>query len=170
MNTLQIGLDPSINNTGFAVFINNKKLIDHGVIKTKSSGASTDDERLIVLNNYVTNIIHKYALEYDVRFENILVVIEDFQLRKEDATKDRNFDNLKKLCYAIGACIGGCVYGGEVVMVKPLKWKGTVSKEQTQKQVGMLYGIGKVNHNSADAIMMVHTVISTRRIMQRIKK
>lgn len=167
MSTLHIGLDPSINSTGFSVFLNGKILIDYGVIKPKSSGATTDAERLIVLRSYVTNLIHKHCNEHKVNFADVTVVIEDFQIRKEDYSV-RNFDNLKKLIYAIGSCVSGCIYGCNVEMVKPLQWKGMKSKKKTVFDVERMYKLKNVNHNACDAIMMVHAFISIERINKRI--
>ena len=149
-----IGLDPSINNTGYSV-IRENVLLKYGVIRLSYNTSPTlpDAVRLRMLFHKVQDIIDE--VPYSTQ-DQIEVVIEDFQIRHSDSTI-KNFDNLKKLLYAIGACCAAVSTHHKVVMIKPIEWKGTIGKGQTRYLAKTIYQIrGSLDHNAADAIMLAH--------------
>ena len=65
MNTYYIlAIDPSLTNTGYAVFKNGAELVDYGVIKTKKANKFTQDTRLLTIINKITKLIKVYKFDY----------------------------------------------------------------------------------------------------------
>lgn len=166
-NKITISLDPSINNTGFAVF-KGKELIDYGIIKTKRKDEKPSDKNRLI--NLHRNVRAQIDYAHSVESSGIDIIIEDFQIRHEDSTL-RNFDSLKKLLFAIGTCICASGKDCEVYMTKPLDWKGSSSKENTKFAAKSLYKIsGSLDHNAADAIMIGHSHINKGSVINVTKK
>jgi len=147
-----LGLDPSINYPGHAVFIG-KKLEAHGLRRTWQGTKPSDQVRLRQLLCDVGSLCSEYKPD--------VVVIEDYQFRDSDVT-DRNKNNLKKMIWAIGVCIVAVPTScSEIVLVTPMEWKGRKSKGETVNEARVIYGLrGDLNNNVADAIMIAHHYIS----------
>jgi len=145
-----LGLDPSINSPGFSVF-HDQELVKWGVRRTWRGKKPSDQTRLRQLLRDVEGLCSEH--------EPDTVVIEDYQFRTRDVT-DRNKDYLKKMIWSIGICIVGAPSRCEVVLVRPLEWKGRKSKAATMAEARIAYRIeGALNDNAADAIMIAHHYI-----------
>lgn len=148
-----IGLDPSINFTGFGV-IRDGVLVDSGVIKTSGRSKLPDSDKLA---NLYARLQELYAL-----YNPNVVVIEQYQHRSTD-TAQRGKDQLAKLIKAIGVCEASVPHWSDVVMYKPHEWKGKKSKERTVFECRAVYGVKKdLNNNESDAIMIAHHYIKEK--------
>jgi len=143
-----LGLDPSIRFTGFAVIDDGEGICDLGVIKAEMGGRKSDQSRLLQLQSQVSELCGTWTPD--------IVVIEDWQFRGTDARK-RNKDSLKKLIWAIGACLMGVPEGLAVEMLKPQEWKGKKKKLDTALECRRIFGLTEdLNNNASDALMMTH--------------
>jgi Holliday junction resolvasome RuvABC endonuclease subunit len=143
-----LSIDPSINFPGYAVF-ENKRLVEYGVKKTWTGRVKTPDQaRLRKLLCDVGDLCY--------RFNPDVVVIEDYQFRQGDV-RGRNKDHIKKMIWSIGVVVVAVPEQFEIVTFKPHEWKGRKSKDDTIFEAKAVYQIkGKLNNNSADAIMLGH--------------
>ena len=158
-NKYILAFDPSINYTGWACLSNSDKLRESGLIKTWSGGDKGSDlDRLRTLMFNVQDLCEEYTPSY--------VVIEDYQWRHTDRT-GRNKDYLKKLIWAISACMLGVPEGIPITLLRPQEWKGTKNKDKTKLECRAIFRVDKkINDNTCDAIMMAHHFVCDK-LLQR---
>lgn len=153
MNNTVIAIDPSINFTGYAIF-ERDSLVQYGIIR--SGTLCGDRERL-------KNLFDK-MLEMCVEFCPDVVVVEDYQFRDSDI-QGRNKDGLKKMIWSIGVIITSIPTDIDVVTYKPLEWKGKKDKKTTIFEAKAVYKLrGALDNNAADAIMLGHHYIKSRKL------
>jgi len=154
-----MGIDPSINYTGYSILTYDGKLKDYGLVKTwKGSAKPSDSDRLKKLFLNIRSIWNDWTPD--------CVCIEDYQWRHTDL-RGRNKDHLKKLIWAIGVCIVAIPEGCDVELVKPQQWKGTKNKQRTIIECRAMFGLTKdLNNNASDAIMIANHYV-TQNFTQR---
>ena len=137
-----IALDPSINNTGYAVG-DNGKVIESGVIKTGGSKISVA-ERLQKLHHHLIAIRARHTCT-----DAVVEVPGSFTYaRSAHGQKPLNAAAIAKLNMAIGAVLVSLA-GCKVHLVEASKWKGNMGKETAKR-------LAKVNDdNEADALLLL---------------
>ena len=141
-----VGFDPSITNLGYCVFMGDR-LIHYDVFKTyKKPPAPPVDIRLRLIRDFAVATIKNFGAES--------VVVEDYIFRPGMDSK-RNMGDLKTLIYVIGVLIEAARVPS-LTLYKPHEWKGKKQKQTTIIEAQRVYGLGKLNNNAADAIMMTH--------------
>lgn len=137
-----ISIDPSINNTGWAVG-EKGNIIESGVIKTGGSKISVP-ARLQKLHESIIHIRTRHICT-----DAVVEIPDSFTYtRSAYGQKPLNSAALAKLNMAIGAILVSLT-GCKVHLIKAHEWKGHMSKEQSCRLAGVK------SHDEADAIMLL---------------
>ena len=136
-----ISLDPSINDTGWAVG-DNGKIIESGIIKTGGTKFSVA-ARLQKLHESIIHIRARHVCT-----DAVVEIPGSFTYARSQGQKPKNLASLAKLNMAIGAImvsLAGC----KIHTVLATEWKGNMSKAASCR-------FAKVSdHNRADAINLL---------------
>ena len=158
-----LSIDPSIKNLGYA-FFDNQALVSHGVFKSDAN--ETIAKRL-------TFLLRGLDATGNVWGAPDAVVIESppsFTYgRSARHGKTLNADAMNKLWMTIGALLAH--YEGlnvPVELTDVMKWKGQQGKGVAKMNAKLLYELD-VNDHIADAIMLGHHYLSTKRMQERIR-
>lgn len=145
---MKIYIDPSINNTGYAI-ADGERIIASGVIRTKAEG---DADRLFELAGVLERIIQIGTIGLGV-----VEIPGSFSYARSTGKwsgKGVNQDALRKLNMAIGAIILTLKnFGITVETIEAHKWKGQRKKELDQT-IAQHYVGRKVGPDEADAVML----------------
>ena len=146
-----LAIDPSINNTGWAL-LDAGKISQWGVIKTSKKGSIV--ERLSelyegiasILNGEVPGTIKKAFVEVPGGFS--------YQRSSGASGNPLNMQSLLTLSEAVGCiCTVLTRHGIEVMRVLATQWKAKRTKELEQSIASSIVG-RKVTHDEADAILL----------------
>ena len=148
---MNIYIDPSINNTGYAI-ADHEKIVDSGVIRTKAEG---DIERLLELSRGLQEVLGNKELGI-IRLA-VVEVPGSFSYGRSTGKwsgKGVNQSALHKLNMAIGAiALTLKMWGVEVETVEAHKWKAG-RKKKLDTAIAQHYAGRKVGPDEGDAIML----------------
>lgn len=157
-----LGIDPSINGTGLAIF-KNGKIIYHGKLTYKQTKKphyllETSSHKPIKIDVPLKELRGKVASQY------ILKLIFDYKINRV-VIEDYAFSANSRAKYQIGEFVGAIknsIYDTnilpEVVSIKKAKklftGNGNASKEAVKNQVYLKFGIDAESFDISDAIML----------------
>jgi Holliday junction resolvasome RuvABC endonuclease subunit len=166
---MMIAIDPSIDNTGYALYDERGQEVS-GVIRTKGSDHA---EKLIYLRRAIGEIIAEY---YHIKTAFVEAPLEGFSYNKyssEDSGKSKNIEGLVVNGMAVGVILASLSDRGvkQIYEILPTEWKGGLSKGMAMSQTG------KKSHDEADALMLLRmskaegiAAIERRIEMRKLKK
>jgi len=145
-----IAIDPSINETGWAVG-DGGGIVESGVIRTRPAGKSVP-KRLVLLRDCIIGIRNRHVCT-----DAVVEVPGSFTYaRSARGGKPLNAAAIAKLNMAIGVVfisVDGCT----IHEVVASQWKGKMNKEQANLITG------KSNNNESDAILLLQWFCQGRR-------
>jgi len=135
-----VGIDPSINHTGYGIIRTEKEVVEHirsGVIK---SDKELTHLRYGIIATVMQDIFERTFSSFPF-LPNILTVVEmptfENSARGHDLVKKKG---LTKLCIATGVSLGTAVLNGSsFAMVTAKQWKGTVGKPLIRRRVEEIF-------------------------------
>ena len=142
-----LAVDPSINNTGWAV-VDSGQIKDVGVIKVKGS----DVKRIYDLGEAITRLL--MLNEIDVA---VVEIPEAFSYNRSTSAwtgKGLNQKSLQKLNWAIGAITYALRrWDVEVILISATKWKGRRTKKLDKAVAEQVVG-RSLSADEADAVLL----------------
>lgn len=143
-----IGLDPSINFCGYALF-DKKKLTEHELLEPGKLGCKSSEfyDKSMAMYEYVLEQVTCIG-EKDVTI--VLELPSYFGSAGYMARESGSIFKLTFLC--------GMIYSiGGVVLYTPQEWKGQMPKKVVANRLVKTYSVIKgMNHNIVDAIGLAH--------------
>ena len=135
-----VGIDPSINHTGYGIIRTEGKVVEHirsGVIKLDYK---LDHARYGLIAGAMEDIFENTFSSLPI-LADILTVVEmptfENSARGRDLVKKKG---LTKLCIATGVSLGTAVLNGSsFALVTAKQWKGTVGKPLIKLRVEQLF-------------------------------
>jgi Holliday junction resolvasome RuvABC endonuclease subunit len=138
-----IGIDPSIDHTGWAVLrelegLEYPELVASGVVLT--GGSRKGDQRFATIQ---AELSAELGAVFGQQGELAVCGIErpTFENSKRGIQlRQRGFD---KLCMAAGVALAVCVEVCQISLITARQWKGTTSKQKIQERVEEIYPVKK---------------------------